>query len=369
VLEDIHILCIPPEVMASINRISLYFFILGTVISQGYGLLESLPLVSTVVGGIGKKGVLGTVMHTLDDTLAFLPREPEDAAARPYEASFCYDRRQPCGQHKWDGVCKTGKRQSPINIRTKQTLLVNASKNPLEFNSKYSRAQSGFYVANNGHSVVVQLRPKGRSELELHVSDLNLTFRFSHIHFHWNSLDHHKGSEHRIDGHGHDMEIHFVHYRSSFPSIEEALKSGEPNLAAVVGMFVDVGAHNHALDPAIKAIEKFALNDTHGHRRINETFSVSSILPKTDRFFRYQGSLTVPKCIENLLWLLMEDPIQISKEQMKTFRRVICHNCPEHKMKNVRRAMPRNERTIEYFNAHGTLPTHRKEEVTPEEDY
>lgn len=88
--------------------------------------------------------------------------------------------------------------------------------------------------------VVIQVAPKGRSEAELHIRDLNMTFFFSHIHFHWNAADGQKGSEHRIDGIGYDMEMHLVHYRDSFPNVETALKSNTSNLAAVVGVFVNV---------------------------------------------------------------------------------------------------------------------------------
>ena len=94
------------------------------------------------------------------------------------------------------------------------------------------------------YAVVIQVAPKGRSEAELQVRDLNQTFYFSHIHFHWNAADSHgKGSEHKIDGHGYDMEMHLVHYRDAFPNVEAALKSKTPNLAAVLGVFVNVRQH------------------------------------------------------------------------------------------------------------------------------
>ena len=77
-----------------------------------------------------------------------------------------------------------------------------------------------------------------------------------------------------------------------------------------------IGPHNDALDQAIQAIRIHALHDTKGYKKVNRTLVVGDILPSTTSFFRTQGSLTVPKCVENILWLMLEEPITISREQV-----------------------------------------------------
>ena len=47
------------------------------------------------------------------------------------------------------------------------------------------------------------------------------------------------------------------------------------------------------------------------------TFSLDSFLPSNrDEFYRYEGSLTTPKCQETVVWTVFTNPIQISQKQV-----------------------------------------------------
>jgi carbonic anhydrase len=49
---------------------------------------------------------------------------------------------------------------------------------------------------------------------------------------------------------------------------------------------------------------------------------VNQLLPEDKGYFTYMGSLTTPPCSENVLWLVMKNPILVSEEQVKNFGRI-----------------------------------------------
>jgi carbonic anhydrase len=48
--------------------------------------------------------------------------------------------------------------------------------------------------------------------------------------------------------------------------------------------------------------------------------SADDILPVNQDYYRFNGSLTTPPCSEGVLWLVMKQPITVSKEQIQQFR-------------------------------------------------
>ena len=45
-----------------------------------------------------------------------------------------------------------------------------------------------------------------------------------------------------------------------------------------------------------------------------------SLLPKDKDSFQYNDSLTTPPCLEGFKWIVLEEPIEMSKEQIDNFR-------------------------------------------------
>ena len=56
--------------------------------------------------------------------------------------------------------------------------------------------------------------------------------------------------------------------------------------------------------------------------------NASAFLPPAGKrsFFRYNGSLTTPPCTENVLWTVMTEPIEFSKNQIDTFKKLYPRN-------------------------------------------
>ena len=188
-------------------------------------------------------------------------------------------------------ACVEGHRQSPIDIHAKNCKELRSASN-LELHY----VPSVFDIVNNGHTEQVNCLTEDEMVFE------NNTYRLNQFHFH-------TPSEHTIDGKYFPMEIHFVHLN-------------EQNELAVVGLFVDEGAHNAAFDPVFEHLP------THigEHDIVPIPLNPIQFFPKNMDNFRYEGSLTTPPCSENVHWLVLEEHISMSKSQLSKFQKLFPHN-------------------------------------------
>lgn len=47
------------------------------------------------------------------------------------------------------------------------------------------------------------------------------------------------------------------------------------------------------------------------------------LLPPDPRYFRFEGSLTTPPCSEGVRWLVLENPVSVSRAQVEQFAAVL----------------------------------------------
>lgn len=181
-------------------------------------------------------------------------------------------------------LCAKGKRQSPIDIRDG----IRVDQPAIEFAWK----PSFFRIVDNGHSVQVSLT--GSS-----ISLLGKPYHLIDIHFH-------RPAEERVNGRRFEMGAHFVH-------------RAEDGRLAVVAVLMDPGAEN----PFIQTLWN------HLPLERNETVAPPGVaidpatfLPEDRRYYTYMGSLTTPPCTENVQWLVLKQPVQVSAEQIAIFARL-----------------------------------------------
>ncbi len=213
-----------------------------------------------------------------------------DAYATPKKISPQWSYSGKGGPSHWGSLkaeytaCGKGKRQSPIDIS-------NASKAELgQLHFKYRKSLS-LTILNNGH--VIQINQRKGSVLHLDGTEYGLL----QIHFH-------SPSEHTIDNKSYPMEAHFVH-------------SDKDGNLAVVGVMISVGSHNAALDTIWPVLPK-----TKSKEKLNIKYEIAKLLPADKSYYRYAGSLTTPPCTESVTWLVLKDSIEISKDQLKSYRNI-----------------------------------------------
>ncbi|SMB22324.1 putative carbonic anhydrase [Sterolibacterium denitrificans] len=197
-------------------------------------------------------------------------------------------------------TCGSGKRQSPIDIRDS----INVDLEQIRFDYKPTL----FRIIDTGHTV------------EVHVGEgstltvMGRQYELVQLHFH-------RPSEERINGKVYDMSVHLVHR-----SLEGQL--------AYLAVLLEKGSEH----PLIQTLWNNLPLEV-GQELVPEvSIDLNGLLPENRTYWTYMGSLTTPPCTENVLWLVLKQPLQVSPEQIAIFSRLYRNN--------VRPLQPANNRLI-----------------------
>merc|ERR1711915_888377 len=81
--------------------------------------------------------------------------------------------------------------------------------------------------------------------------------------------------------------------------------------------------------------------------RLKRGFDPDQTLPDNRSFFTYLGSLTTPPLFESVTWIVFEEPVEISKEQLSAMR-AICtsDSCDDLMLDNYRPPCSQGERRV-----------------------
>lgn len=198
-------------------------------------------------------------------------------------------------------LCQTGLRQSPIDLQT------NLKGDSVQLEFHYF--SSSLTILHTGRTIRVNV--ENGSYVRLDGKDYSL----KQFHFH-------HPSEHTLQGKPSPMEMHFVHI-------------DEDKGFVVVALFLQEGDENPWLRPVWKAMP----SQTSEPRIISGVeIDLAEVLPQSRRCFRYDGSLTTPPCSEDVHWIVLQEPIEISSTQLKAFARLF--------PVNARPMQPLNKRSV-----------------------
>lgn len=201
-------------------------------------------------------------------------------------------------------ACVNGNEQSPINLEFSD---VEVDKKLTENQINYE--PTNFTLVNNGHTVQANATTEGNSMI-VEGNEYNL------LQFHF-----HTPSEHQFNGQSYEMELHLVH-------------SDKDGNLAVLGMMIQEGEENEILSAAWDGLP--AEETEEGTK--DYLIDLQALLPKNQMSFHYAGSLTTPPCTEEVKWIIFEQPIEMSKEQIQAFQQIF----PD----NHRPVQPLNEREV-----------------------
>jgi carbonic anhydrase len=201
-------------------------------------------------------------------------------------------------------VCKSGKEQSPINIRQAQR----ATLPPIKFEYK-SRPLK---IINNGYTAVRVNYAPGNGNF-LTVADTRYELRQFHFH---------RPSEEYVNGKPYDMVVHFM--------LEDS--SGK---IAGVAVFLKAGSAN----ATIQRLWQHMPNTPGKEQEVaGVEVNPADLLPRDTAYYTYIGSLTAPPCTEGVTWFVLKTPVEISAEQIAAFARLYPHD--------VRPPQPLNGRIV-----------------------
>jgi carbonic anhydrase len=220
---------------------------------------------------------------------------------------------------------EVGKKQSPIDIATANTLAKSFSKLLFQYNP------TPLKIENTGHYVEVPYDPTSYLYVGSQPTDV---YKLVQFHFH-------APSEHTINGFRYDAELHLVHTNVI----------GE---TAVIGVLL---SSSRAGLPIFDTIMANAPTSTGGETELSgEEVNVFDLLPSRKAFYRYEGSLTTPACSESVQWFLMQDPVLITPAALTNLHNVI------GKFTNYSSDYPNNNRPIANLNGRSVLKSIRKDD-------
>ncbi|MDN4495124.1 carbonic anhydrase family protein [Ureibacillus aquaedulcis] len=190
-------------------------------------------------------------------------------------------------------ACVNGSEQSPVNIEFSQ---VKADKELEDIGIRYE--PTAFSLVNNGHTVQANATTES-SSLVVEGNE----YKLAQFHFH-------TPSEHQFNGQNYDMELHLVHKNSN----------GD---LAVLGLMIQEGRENDKLAAVWDVLPK---EETEKAISVEEPIDLEALLPQDQTSFHYNGSLTTPPCTEEVKWIIFEQPIDMSKEQIQSFQQIFPDN-------------------------------------------
>jgi len=187
-------------------------------------------------------------------------------------------------------ACNSGDQQSPVDLGKQKV-------RP-HLDVDYDSATTG-EIFNNGHTIEVEV--EGENTLWLD----GKAYELAQFHFH-------TASEHRVQGRGYDMELHLVH-------------TSEDGKNAVIGVFLKRGDSSGDLAPIFMNLPEIG-GELNTKEELPDPFDPESFLPKSEKHYRYLGSLTTPPCTEGVKWLVMLEPVTVLDEDMAQFAARISFN-------------------------------------------
>lgn len=181
--------------------------------------------------------------------------------------------------------CMSGQRQSPIDIRDGLPVYLD----PIQFDYRPTR----FRVIDNGHTVAVNF------DLGNSITVLGQRYELQKLHFH-------RPSEERVNGRAYPMSAHLIHKSPSgqFAVVAVLLDEGEPH-ALIQQVWNNLPLEKHLEQGASAPMDVRQIVPLHAHQ-----------------YYTYMGSLTTPPCTENVLWMVMKEPMTVSTAQIDLFHRL-----------------------------------------------
>ncbi|XP_077289957.1 putative carbonic anhydrase 3 [Arctopsyche grandis] len=239
------------------------------------------------------------------------------------------------GVERWTGSCK-GKRQSPIDIKDFD---IEQEKSTTFQLLNYEKAIVA-EAENNGHTV--QMNVNSADNLHIVGGGIRGKYQLKQIHFHWES-------EHTLDGKRYPLEVHFVHVSNTRRHRRHSNTVDDNDIHVLSGLYYVNKNNNTELNTFFKSL----MSVSHLGEKSKMEIVPRYLLPKdVDEFFRYEGSLTVPSCSENVEWTVFYSKVPISNQQYEIIRGMETVNGSFST--NYRRTQPLNDRRLKLLYIHSS---------------
>ncbi|CAO4364946.1 unnamed protein product [Caenorhabditis nigoni] len=209
-------------------------------------------------------------------------------------------------------MCTAGQMQSPVNIDPSQ-LLYDPHLMPINIEGNIVEA----VFENTGQLPVVTIKDLPNKPTINITGGPTMPYKYNlhQISVHFGRADEgEKGSEHTVDRVRFPAEIQLLAYNSAlYPNFSVAMTSPRGLLA--VSVIVDIGKTTAV---ELRRLTVASQSITYKGQSTNLTdFQPSALLPKTSHYVTYEGSLTYPGCHETVTWVILNNPIYITNDDLQ----------------------------------------------------
>ncbi|VDN07386.1 unnamed protein product [Thelazia callipaeda] len=210
-------------------------------------------------------------------------------------------------------MCTTGQMQSPINVDP-SVLLYDPGLLPLNINEN----QVEVTLQNMGQLPLVTINNSLTDQNNINISggpSFPYRYRLHHIVVHFGHVANDEyGSEHTIDRVRFPAEVQLFAYNTDlYANFTEAMS--QPHGLLAISIIVELGSvSNTELRKLTVASQSITYK---GMKTTLKRFSAYGLLPQTENYITYEGSLTFPGCFETVTWVIMNNPIYITKEDLQ----------------------------------------------------
>jgi carbonic anhydrase len=217
------------------------------------------------------------------------------SAAQDQHSEHSWDYGEALGPRHWGdlkpdfGTCKTGHRQSPINVREVRQIDLPRI--------HFVYRPSPLHVVDNGHTIMVNYESGSFMVIG------EKTYALKQFHFH-------RPSEEQINGKGFDMSVHLVH-------------EDRNGRLAVVAVLLQQGQGNLLIRQLWNHLPKKKEKEEQLH---DVQIDLSNILPSDQSYYTFSGSLTTPPCSEDVAWFVLKHPTSISADEIEQFSQYYSNN-------------------------------------------
>lgn len=194
----------------------------------------------------------------------------------------------------WGYEC-TGIRQSPIDIK------VCDSKYNKDLSLIMHYEPTDVSIEKNTHTLKINY-----DTLNNYVVYNGMKYILQQFHFHW-------PSEHTFDGYKSGLEIHLVH------KVDERYEKNIRKNFLVIGILC------HEDETCSWCNTFLENNQLTKQTKIKFDASMFDISSRSE-YFTYNGSLTTPKCNEDVRWIVLKQQNKVSKDMLDAFRTIINTN-------------------------------------------
>lgn len=181
-------------------------------------------------------------------------------------------------------ACSQGHEQSPIDIRGAR---LDKNLTPLEFHF----IAGPVTLVNDGRTITMRVEPGS-------------TLVADGVHYELKNLAFHHPSENAVKGKLTDMDV------------EMLFESTDGKMAVTATrMSLDLDQPNATLAALWAHLPKQANTSN----KIDDMIDPAGFLPADRGYWTFEGSLSIPPCTEGVRWFVFEDPITVSRAQLRAF--------------------------------------------------